>query len=113
MKEHTTVASSLSQNPAEEDGTGKADTYKADAEEDGTGRGSEGRGQSNFELAANFGYSSRGSADPRESLRKRRISKLALTAHKVLLAGECFRRGLVFQCGKKKARQVLCFGENR
>ena len=27
---------------------------------------------------------SRGSADPRESLRKRRISKLPLTAHKVL-----------------------------
>ena len=41
------------------------------------------RGQSNFELAANFGYDSRGSADPRESLRKRRISKLALTAHTV------------------------------
>ena len=33
-----------------QDGTGKADTYKADAEEDGTGRGSEGHGQSNFEL---------------------------------------------------------------
>ena len=43
-------------------------------------------GQSNFELAANFGYDSRGSADPRESLRKRRILKLALTAHKVLSA---------------------------
>ena len=42
------------------------------------------RGQSNFELAANFGYDSRGSADPRESLRKRRILKLALTAHTVL-----------------------------
>ena len=42
------------------------------------------RGQGNFKLAANFGYGSRGSADPRESLRKRRISKLALTAHKVL-----------------------------
>ena len=41
------------------------------------------RGQSNFELAANFGYDSRGSADPRESLRKRRISKLALTTHTV------------------------------
>ena len=41
------------------------------------------RGQSNFELAANFGYDSRGSAAPRESLRKRRILKLALTAHKV------------------------------
>ena len=42
-----------------------------------------GRGQGNFKLAANFGYDSRGSADPRESLRKRRILKLALTAHKV------------------------------
>ena len=42
------------------------------------------RGQGNFKLAANFGYSSRGSADPRESLRRRRISKLALNAHKVL-----------------------------
>ena len=44
------------------------------------------RGQGNFKLAANFGYGSRGSADPRESLCKRRILKLALTAHKVLLA---------------------------
>ncbi len=42
------------------------------------------RGQDNFKLAANFGYNSRGSADPRESLRKRRILKLALTAHTVL-----------------------------
>ena len=42
------------------------------------------RGQDNFKLAANFGYGSRGSADPRESLRKRRILKLVLTAHKVL-----------------------------
>ena len=40
--------------------------------------------QGNFELAANFGYSSRGSADPRESLRRCWISKLALTARKVL-----------------------------
>ena len=57
--------------------------------EKGTGEsGEEGatRGQGNFELAANFGYHSRGSADPRESLRKRRILKLALTAHKVLSA---------------------------
>lgn len=46
------------------------------------GRG-RGRGQGNFKLAANFGYGSRGSADPRESLRKRRILKLALNAHKV------------------------------
>ena len=44
------------------------------------------RGQGNFKLAANFGYGSRGSADPRESLCKRRILKLALTAHKVLLS---------------------------
>ena len=49
------------------------------------------RGQGNFELAANFGYSSRGSADPRESLRKRRISKLALSAHKVLPPPWCCR----------------------
>ena len=42
------------------------------------------RGQGNFKLAANFGYRSRGSADPRESLRRCWISKLALTAHKVL-----------------------------
>ena len=34
-----------------QDGTGKAD-----AEEDGTGRGSEGRGQSNFELSINSDY---------------------------------------------------------
>ena len=46
-------------------------------------RGGQG-GQDNFKLAANFGYNSRGSADPRESLRKRRILKLALTAHTVL-----------------------------
>ena len=35
-------------------------------------------------LSYEFGEPQRGSADPRESLRKRRISKLALTAHKVL-----------------------------
>ena len=34
-------------------------------------------------LAANSDYSSRGSADPRESLRKRRISKLTLSARKM------------------------------
>ena len=39
-----------------------------------------------FTVAANSGYDSRGSADPRESLRKRRISKLPLSAHKVLPA---------------------------
>ena len=42
------------------------------------------RGQGNFELSINSDYNSRGSADPRESLRKCWISKLALTAHKVL-----------------------------
>ena len=47
------------------------------------GTGGTTRGQGNFELAANSGYCSRGSADPRESLCKRRISKLPLTAHKV------------------------------
>ena len=41
---------------AEKGGTGKADTCKADAEEEGKGRGSEGRGQSNFELSINSGY---------------------------------------------------------
>ena len=49
----------------------------------GSGEGGTTRGQRNLELAANSGYYSRGSADPRESLRKRRILKLALTAHKV------------------------------
>ena len=49
----------------------------------GSGEGGATRGQGNFELAANSGYYSRGSADPRESLCKRRISKLPLTAHKV------------------------------
>ena len=44
-----------------------------------------GSGQGNFELAANSDYSSRGSADPRESLRKRRISKLTLSARKMPL----------------------------
>ena len=58
----------------------EADAGEGDGRERG-GRGT--RGQGNFELAANFGYHSRGSADPRESLRKRRISKLPLTAHKV------------------------------
>ena len=67
--------------------------------EEGAGQG-RGRGQGNFKLAANFGYSSRGSADPRESLRKRRILKLALTAHKVLSAQAllprlCFSQGEV------------------
>ena len=51
--------------------------------EEGAGQG-RGRGQGNFKLAANSGYNSRGSADPRESLRNRRILKLALTAHTVL-----------------------------
>ena len=46
------------------------------------------RGQGNFELAANFGYSSRGSVDPRESLRKRRISKLPLPPTKCCLQTE-------------------------
>lgn len=52
----------------------------------GSGKGGATRGQGNFGLAANSGYYSRGSADSRESLRKRRISKLPLSAHKVLPA---------------------------
>ena len=58
--------------------------FKTDAE--GGGHQEWQRGQDNFKLAANFGYSSRGSAAPRESLRKRRILKLALSAHKVFAA---------------------------
>ena len=58
----------------------------ADADKGHTARGRE-RGQGNFELAANSDYDSRGSADPRESLRKRRILKLPLSAHTVLPAG--------------------------
>ena len=49
--------------------------------------------------------SSRGSADPRESLRKCRISKLALSAHKVLSTphgtGAC---RCAFKAGGKKIR---------
>ena len=59
------------------------------------------RGQSNFELAANFGYRFTRSADPRESLRKRRILKLALTAHKVLSA-----QGLLPAAVRAKGRRV-------
>lgn len=44
-------------------------------------------GQGNFELAANSDYNLLGSADPSKSLRKRRISKLPLSAHTVLPAG--------------------------
>ena len=52
-----------------QDGTGKADTYKADAEEDGTGRGK--RRDTLWALRASFEIQhlrrlSRGSADPRE-----------------------------------------------
>ena len=46
----------------------------------GSGEGGATRGQGNFELAANSGYYSRGSADPRESRGTRRSSKLPLTA---------------------------------
>ena len=49
-------------------------------------KGRDSSAQSDFKLCANSDYDSRGSADPRESLRKRRILKLALTAHKVLSA---------------------------
>ena len=58
---------------------GKESCEYADADRGHTARGRE-RGQGNFELAANSDYDSRGSADPRESLRRRRISKLALNA---------------------------------
>ena len=65
------------------------------------------RGQGNFELAANSDYNSRGSADPRESLRKRRISKLALTAHKVL-STPVSRISRLFP-GKTNLKQPLIF----
>ena len=78
---------------------GKMSCEYADADRGHTARGRE-RGQGNFELAANSDYDSRGSADPRESLRRRRISKLALNAHKVLPAPgfRCFL--LLFGRGK-------------
>ena len=67
-----------------------------------------GRGQGNFKLAANFGYNSRGSADPRESLRKRRISKLALTAHKVSSApGDSLSSGWILTTGRDGV--VVCY----
>lgn len=51
---------------------------------------------------------SRGSADPRESLRRRRISKLALSAHKVLSTphgtGAC---RCAFKAGEKKQREIF------
>ena len=54
------------------------------------------RGQGNFELATNFDYDSHeGQRDPRESLRRCRISKLTLGAHKVLLTEESIRLVLV------------------
>ena len=49
-------------------------------------------GQGNFELAANSDYNLLGSADPSKSLRKRRISKLPLSAHKVLPGSETVSR---------------------
>ena len=71
----------------------------ADADRGHTARGRE-RGQGNFELAANSDYDSRGSADPRESLRRRRISKLALSAHKVLPDQEARSLPLFFAWGR-------------
>ena len=71
-------------------------------------RGSK-RGQGNFKLAANFGYSSRGSADPRESLRKRRILKLALSAHKVFAEVRNGKRTEVYE----KRRILKLFGDEQ
>ena len=71
-----------------------------------------GRGQGNFKLAANFGYRSRGPADPRETLRKRRILKLALAAHKVLLQTVRSAFGLFTgcNCGGRKVNSPPCQG---
>ena len=80
--------------------------FKTDAE--GGGHQEWQRGQDNFKLAANFGYNSRGSADPRESLRKRRISKLALNAHKVFPAPGCVPSvGWVLTTGRDGV--VVCY----
>ena len=70
------------------------------------------RGQGNFELAANSGYDSRGSADPRESLRKRRILKIALTAHKVLqqTVRSAFWLFTGCNCGGRKVNSPPCQG---
>ena len=70
------------------------------------------RGQDNFKLAANFGYGSRGSADPRESLRKRRILKLALSAHKVLpqTVRSAFWLFIGCNCGERKVNSPPCQG---
>ena len=78
---------------------GKMSCEYADADRGHTARGRE-RGQGNFELAANSDYDSRGSADPRESLRRRRISKLALSAHKVLPDQEARSLPLFFAWGR-------------
>ena len=68
---------------AEKGGTGKADTYKADAEEDGTGRGSEGRGQSNFELGINSDYVHEG---------RLTLAKVCVALHPKEAASGRFRR---------------------
>ena len=66
------------------------------------------RGQGNFKLAANFGYRSRGPADPRESLCKRWILKLALNAHKVFPAPGCVPSvGWVLTTGRDDV--VVCY----
>ena len=84
--------------------------FKTDAE--GGGHQEWQRGQDNFKLDANLGYNSRGSADPRESLRKRRILKLALTAHKVLLQTVRSAFGLFTgcNCGVRKVNSPPCQG---
>ena len=65
------------------------------------------RGQDNFKLAANFGYGSRGSADPRESLRKRRILKLVLNAHKVLSEQKLSAGGWFFNEERERCAGVV------
>ena len=51
---------------------------------------------------------SRGSADPRESLRRRRISKLALSAHKVLPDQEARSLPLFFAWGRMLTVLFTC-----
>ena len=71
-------------------------------------KGRDSSAQSDFKLCANSDYDSRVPAGTRESLRKRRISKLALTAHKVSSApGDSLSSGWVLTTGRDGV--VVCY----
>ena len=65
-----------------------------------------GRGQGNFKLAANFGYNSRGSADPRESCVSSDL-KACPNRHKVSKPLPCAFPLLSIQMGKRRVRSFL------